>query len=265
MNLSNEGTTNTHAIKIKGMEKFETEECIVVEKALTIYLNDEEFSTMICSPGLEKELITGFLYAEGIIVKPDDLSSLTFNPEEGLVWVRTETGNILSEKLFLKRYLTSCCGKGRSSFYFANDARLTKPVNSSLCINSSQVNKYAQMLQEASVTFQRTGGVHGGALAANGQFVYFANDIGRHNVLDKLFGQAFLNKDSLADKILVFSGRVSSEILIKTAKMGCPIIIARSAPTDLALNLAEELGITVVGFARGNGMNVYTHTGRVTI
>ena len=254
----------TEIIKVNGYQESQVEDSVVVEKALTVYLNGEEFVTMVYSPGLEKELAIGFLYSEGIISKPSDLLKISVDQGEGLVWAETKTSNGLGEKLFLKRYLTSCCGKGRSSFYFANDARVASEITSNLQISTEQVSKYSCMLEENSELFHLTGGVHSGALASEGKFDYFAYDIGRHNVLDKLYGQIFLAEEALSEKVLVFSGRISSEILIKAAKMGCPIIIARSAPTDLALRLADELGITVIGFAREDRMNLYTHTMRVS-
>jgi FdhD protein len=90
-------------------------------------------------------------------------------------------------------------------------------------------------------------------------------DIGRHNAVDKVFGRCFLEEVPTADKLMVFSGRVSSEILIKIARLGISILIARGAPTDLALEMAKELGVTVVGFARGDKLNIYTHGYRIKV
>lgn len=210
-------------------------------------------------------MVTGFLCSEGIIRRHEQLNKITIDKGEGLAWVETTGENTLGESLFLKRYLTSCCGKGRSSFYFANDAILTKKIESNLQIASQEVNNYVKLLDKRSELFLKTGGVHGGALAAGGQLEYFAYDIGRHNVLDKLYGQAFLAGIDLSEKAIVFSGRISSEILIKTGKMKCPILIGVSAPTDLSLTLAEKLGITVIGFAREERMNIYTHSERVIV
>lgn len=255
----------TEVIKIKGFNQQIVNEQVVVEQALTVYLNDEEFVTVVCSPGQEKELVTGLLCSEGIINKPDQLKKLSIDTKEGLVWVETSGKSALGEAMFLKRYLTSCCGKGRSSFYFANDARLTKDINSTLRITSQEVSHYINLLEETSELFHQTGGVHGGALASSGQLEHSAFDIGRHNVLDKLYGYAFTKGLDLSQRVIAFSGRISSEMVIKTGKMGCPILIGVSAPTDLALTLAEDLGITVIGFARQNSMNIYTHPERVLI
>jgi FdhD protein len=249
-------------VKLVNYRESIVEEQIVIEKAITIYLNEEEFVTMVSSPGFEQELLLGFLASEGVISKKDDILKVRWDECEGLVWVETKA-RALGQKLFLKRYLTSCCGKGRSSFYFANDARLSKKIQSNLQISAEDVYKYSSMLEEHSEVFRLTGGVHGGAIAAEGNFEFYAYDIGRHNILDKLYGWALEQEINLSHKALMFSGRISSEILIKTGKMGCPILIGRSAPTDLALNLAEELGITVIGFARENRMNIYTYPERI--
>ncbi|HWQ75741.1 MAG TPA: formate dehydrogenase accessory sulfurtransferase FdhD [Syntrophomonas sp.] len=261
----NEETVQTRVLKINGSNAEITDEQIAVEKALTVYLNDKEFVTLVCSPGQENELVIGFLYMEGIINNLGQLAKISVNCQEGIAWVETTGEGLLAETLFLKRYLTSCCGKGRSSFYYANDARLTKKIDSSLKVTSQDISYYIDLLDVYSELFRLTGGVHGGGIAAEGQLHYFASDIGRHNVIDKLYGQALMDKIDFSDKIIVFSGRISSEILIKTAKIGCPVLVGVSAPTDLALELAEELGITVIGFAREGRMNVYTHEERVII
>lgn len=261
----NSNAAEIEVIKVNGSESQIKKEQVVTERALTVYLNGQELVTMVYSPGYEKELVTGFLVSEGIIKRPDQLVKFSYDMQEGLAWVDTAEKSILEETLFMKRYMTSCCGKGRTSFYFANDARLAQKIDSPLQITSKDVSYYINLMEEKSELFRRTGGVHGGALASDGQLQYFAFDIGRHNVLDKLYGQVFLEGIDISRKIIVFSGRISSEILIKTAKMGCPILIGVSAPTDLALNLAKELGITVIGFARQERMNLYTHPERIII
>jgi FdhD protein len=116
-----------------------------------------------------------------------------------------------------------------------------------------------------SSIFMRTGGVHSCAVCREGEVVISNDDIGRHNALDKVFGKCLLEEIRLDDKLILTSGRISSEILIKVARMGAPIIVSRCAPTDLALRLAEKVGITVIGFARAGRMNIYTHPERVIL
>jgi FdhD protein len=132
-----------------------------------------------------------------------------------------------------------------------------------LTITPEQCRELMKKMQESSAHFQQTGGVHNAALCTSEGIVVARTDIGRHNALDKLFGYCLVNRIPLKDKMIAFSGRISSEVLLKAAKIGVGIILSKSAPTNLALDLAEELGITTVGFIRGNGFNVYTHQERI--
>ena len=119
--------------------------------------------------------------------------------------------------------------------------------------------------QMKSELYKTTGGTHSAALSDGENILIFHEDIGRHNAVDKVIGDAFLQQIRLDDKILITSGRVSSEILLKVAKGGIPLLVAISAPTDMAVELANKLGITLIGFARGKRMNVYTHEERIKV
>ncbi|MGD0153959.1 MAG: formate dehydrogenase accessory sulfurtransferase FdhD [Thermacetogeniaceae bacterium] len=252
-------------VRIDETGAVEDEDIVVREAALTVNVNDKELATLVCSPVDLKYMAVGFLCAEGILIKRDDLRQITIDEEQGMAWVETRHQENLGEKVFLKRYITPCCGRARASFYFAADALLCKPVTASLQVPLAVILALAEQLQQRSHLFQRTGGVHGAALAQGGEILIFREDIGRHNTLDKIYGQCFLEEIPREDKIIVFSGRVSSEILLKVAKMGVPVLISRSAPTDLALQLADDLGVTVVGFARGNRCNLYAHPERILL
>lgn len=136
-------------------------------------------------------------------------------------------------------------------------------MKTKLTIAPEQCGKLMANLQESSSHFQRTGGVHNEALCTTDGIVLSRADISRQNALDKLYGHCLINRISLKDKLIAFSGRIFSEVLLKAAKIGVGIILSKSAPTDLALGFADELGITAVGFIRGNGLNVYTHQDRI--
>ncbi len=164
---------------------------------------------------------------------------------------------------FLRRQIASCCGKGRALLYFVNDARQLSPVQSTVQFTASHLLNLINRLEDNSATFRLTGGVHSAALADNAEMLVMYEDIGRHNAVDKAMGYAFLNRISFDDKCIMLSGRISSEILIKAAHRGMPLVLSRSAPTLLAVELAEQLNITVVGFARGQRLNIYTHGERV--
>jgi FdhD protein len=118
-------------------------------------------------------------------------------------------------------------------------------------------------LQDKAAMFKETGGVHSAAVADLDRIIFFCEDIGRHNAVDKIAGQCLVDGVSLEDKVLITSGRLSSEMLLKAAKLQLPLLISRSAPTSLSIELAEALNITLVGFVRGRRMNIYTHAWRV--
>lgn len=120
-------------------------------------------------------------------------------------------------------------------------------------------------MQDGADIFKKTGGVHNAALCDVNGIVLSRMDIGRHNALDKIYGYCLRNNIRMQDKIIVFSGRISSEILLKVSKIGCAIVLSKSAPTELALQLAEQLGITTVGFIRQHSLNIYTHPHRILL
>lgn len=240
------------------------EDVIVEEKALTLYVNEEEIATVVCSPWDLKYISYGFLFSEGILKNIEDVEDFDLDEKKGQAFmeIRGFEENP-SGKLFLKRYVNACCGRSRASFYYSNDALLAKTVVSDVSIEDDQVFRLMEELEEQAVLFKETGGVHSAALTDGHEILSFHQDIGRHNTLDRILGQAQLEKTPLEDKMILFSGRVASEIVLKISKMGIPILVSRSAPSSLALDLAEDLGITVIGFARENRFSVYTHPERV--
>jgi FdhD protein len=241
------------------------QEFVSEETPLTLYLNGKELITMLCSPVEQRYLALGFLISEGMIADIKDLTQFTVDSERGLIWAEAENVPNNVGQMYFKRCLTACCGRGRAEFYFANDARVSKSIDSKLRVRAQDINNYARMLEEVSETHRVTAGVHSGAIASDGKLVCFAEDIGRHNVFDKLYGKCLEDGLSTADKILVFSGRVSSEIILKVSKMGVPVVVARSVPTSLAIDLAVKQGITLVGVAKGDWFYVYTCAERVVI
>jgi len=257
-------TVTLPVIKIMGTEKQLAEDVIVREVPITIYFNKEEIVTILCSPNQIRELTVGFLVSEGFITNRDDLYTIGHHCEENIIRVegrpRPEQQGILQ-----RRVISSCCGKSRVSFNFENDASLTRVQESGVRVTLDEALYYANYLDQHSTIFKETGGTHNGGVGHSGRVGYTCYDIGRHNVLDKLMGRAILHKLDLSDHVLFFSGRVSSEILIKVAKMNIPVLVARSAPTDMTIALAEDLNITVIGFARGNRLNIYTCPERIRL
>ncbi len=249
--------------KIRGSGSRIEDDPVVKEVPLTIMLNNEEFATLVCSPGFEKELIVGFLAGEGILKQPDDIQDFFLREGQGVAWIETREKELQTEG-FLCRNFTSCCGKGRPSLYYANDASQVNPIEGNAVFSVRQVLELAKQLDGASKIFHMTRGVHTAALAAGEAIVALYEDIGRHNALDRIMGHVFLNSMDTSNMAVLLSGRISSEMLIKSARVGVPVVISSKAPTGLALDLADQLGITVVGFARGNDINVYSHEERIS-
>ncbi|GLB59494.1 formate dehydrogenase accessory sulfurtransferase FdhD [Cytobacillus sp. NCCP-133] len=236
---------------------------IVSEHPLTIHLNGEEFATLVCSPENIMELTIGFLASEGFIRRSDEIKNIQIDESKGFAYVdlyiKSETP---SHEFHSKRFIGSCCGKSRQ-FYFHNDARTAKTSTSKTTLTPQQCISFMEQLQKSSVTFQETGGVHNAALFSADELIVRRTDIGRHNALDKLFGYCIEKHIPVRDKVIAFSGRISSEVLLKAAKIGVGIILSKSAPTNLAIKLANDLNITAVGFIRGNSFNVYSHPERI--
>ncbi|WP_202707865.1 formate dehydrogenase accessory sulfurtransferase FdhD [Sporosalibacterium faouarense] len=245
-------------LKIKGDEVNEIEDKVVVEYPFTIYLDNEEFITLLCTPKSLRYLAIGFLQSEGIIDKKEDIEKIDIDEERGLAFVNTTRTNSLSKNLSRKRTITTGCGKG-TIFYNVIDSFKTKKISKRLDIDKDNIYKLMTKFNEKSKMFLETGGVHSCALCKNNQILIFEEDIGRHNALDKILGRILLEEIKLEDKFIVTSGRITSEILIKASMRSISTIISRSAPTNLSIDMAKELNITLIGFARGKKMNMYTN------
>ncbi|EGL82737.1 Protein fdhD [Caldalkalibacillus thermarum TA2.A1] len=258
-------TTAWLLTKYKDKQFVSYEDQIVTEYPLTIYLNGEEFATLVCSPTHLEEMTVGFLASEGVIRRYDEIKSLNIDDDQGLAYVELHHPSSSAQTLHSKRFIGSCCGKSRQSFYFYNDVRTAKTVVTKLEITAETCLALMAEMQNQSKTFKTTGGVHNAALCSTEGILITRTDIGRHNTLDKLYGHCLMHRIPVRDKIITFSGRISSEVLLKVSKMGIGILLSKSAPTELALRMADELNITTVGFIRGNQMNIYTHPERILL
>lgn len=249
------------AWRVKDGCREEITDPVIAEAPLTIYFNERELVTLLCTPEHLDELAVGFLHSEGLLAAREDFRSVRVDVENGLVWVEGKE-KVLAGQTFLKRYITTGCGKG-TSFYSFHDTT-SQPVKGNVKVSPETLLELMRRVQQGSELFARTGGVHSAALCSTDDIVLFRDDIGRHNAADKIIGRCFLDGLSVEDKIFLTSGRISSEILLKTAKAGISVLVSRSAPTALAIEIAEQVGVTVVGFARGSRLNIYTNPLRVT-
>jgi len=247
-------------VRITEEGKSQSEDTVVREFPLTIVLNNQELVTLLCSPQDLDYLAIGFLASEGLIKSPDEIKQITVNEQVGAVHVATKKG--FSGELRLKRLITSGCGRGTS--FYSPTAPEELRIESNISLPAAKVFTMVKEFQQRSQVFQATGGVHSAALADNQNIILFKEDIGRHNAIDKIFGECILKDIPTRDRIIITSGRISSEILLKIAKRGVPILISKSAPTNLGVKLANDLGVTLIGFVRGQRMNIYANEWRVT-
>ena len=239
----------------------EAADFVAREEALTLYVEGRELVTLLHTPLMALELALGYMLSEGLISSREDVSSLSMR--HGGVFVELKAG-LPESPSPAQRVLTSGCGGG-ITFSFPQGVGGIKKIKTKLKLPHGRITEMAASFRKASVLFEETGGVHSAALSDGSSFLAFAEDIGRHNAVDKVFGRCLLDGITTADRVLVTTGRISSEILLKCAKRGVPVIVSRGAPTSLAITLAKRLGVTLVGFCRGRRMNVYTHPERVQV
>lgn len=242
--------------KYQNEEVDEVEDLVVCEYPLTIFLNDQEFITLLCSPKSLKNLSIGFLYSEGIIKSASDIDSINIDEKMGYAHIKIGNVSKFAKQLYGKRVITTGCGKG-SIFYNALDSLKCKQFKNNLDIDYKKLLDIMKLFNKKSELFLETGGVHSVGLIDGECILYFEEDIGRHNALDKIIGSCLIDNVNIEDKAIITSGRITSEIVLKCAKLGIGCIISRSAPTNLAIDTGKKLNIEIIGFARGNKLNVY--------
>jgi len=230
---------------------------VVREVPLTIFLNDREIVTLLCTGSHVESLAVGFLRSEGLLQERSSLKSLVVDENRQAVRVVTDESAELTQQLFGKRTLTSGCGKG-TIFYNVLDSLQSQPLENKLVIEAAQVRRLMSELHSRSELYKRSRGVHNCGLADTKKILIFRSDIGRHNAVDMILGECFLQELATNEKILVTTGRITSEILIKAAKMHIPMLISRSAATSLSLELATSLNMTIIGYVRGGSILAYT-------
>jgi FdhD protein len=233
-------------------------------------------SVTMRTPGNDFELAAGFLFTEGILKTPEAIHRITYctDPEvDGEqrynivnVFLRSETD---FDPAQLKRhfYTTSSCGVCGKASLEAIRVRNVPKIRADWTVPASVIHGMGERLRAEQDVFEKTGGLHAaGWFTPRGELLAIREDVGRHNAVDKLLGYAFLErKCPLSDGILMVSGRASFEIMQKAAVAGVPMVVAVSAPSSLAREVAREFGITLIGFARDNRFNIYTGTERIQI
>jgi FdhD protein len=286
-------------VRVRGGARRSDEDRAAAEEPLEIRLHDRPFAVIMRTPGADRELAAGFLLAERIVRGADELGTIAHctDPEgpakaghyqqEGVSGFRrtsdvasgfSRTSNVVNvtlangtrervERLLAQRRqvtTNSSCGLcGRQTI--DSLAADVEPIRSTWTIEASLISTLPERLRARQAVFDDTGGLHAaGLFARDGTLVHVAEDVGRHNAVDKIVGRMLMRDElPLGDHLLCVSGRTSFEIVQKAVIAGIPIVAAVSAPSSLAIELAQDLGVTLVGFVRGDGFNIYAHPDRI--
>jgi len=240
------------------------------EEPLEVRLQGQAFAVIMRTPGADRDLTAGFLLAEQVIQSPLDVHAIHVGPDDQEnvvdVTLRGERAAHVAALLENRRQITqtSSCGMcGRRSIDAIHAAAPT--FASTWTIPGALLTALPARLRDSQVVFEETGGLHAaGLFDREGTLAAMAEDVGRHNAVDKVVGRMLMaGRLPLDDFVLFVSGRTSFEIVQKAFLAGIPVVAAVSAPSTLAIELAEEAGITLAGFVRGETFNVYTHGHRI--
>jgi len=240
----------------------EEQDFVASEEPLEVQVNGRSVSVMMRTPGHDEELAIGFLYSEGVIKTASEIREMRHLTDLD----RASQGNLLEVEIDgdasldqLTRHVftsSSCgvCGKATIDSVFQN----FPPIEKGLSVSGSLLLELPEKLREAQATFDRTGGLHASALfSREGDLLLVREDVGRHNALDKVIGAGLREGLDFHEVILLVSGRISFELMQKALSVGIPVVAGISAPSSLAVQLAEESGQTLAGFLRGRGFNLY--------
>ncbi|MGH7265579.1 MAG: formate dehydrogenase accessory sulfurtransferase FdhD [Candidatus Rokuibacteriota bacterium] len=223
---------------------------VVREQPLTVFVNGEKFITLLSTPLKLDRLVVGYLWLEKVIGSVDEIARLRVSEVDG----RADVDLTRAVELPKERILTSGCGGGIT---FRIDPRVFPRIDSGLRVEPARLFERMKELYLGATAYRASRGIHGAALADPDRLLFLAEDVGRHNAVDKVVGEALLSGTSMGDRILLNTGRVSSEMLLKGARMGVPLVVSRTSPTEMAVSLAEQLGITVVGYLQHDSFNLY--------
>ncbi|MBI3457875.1 MAG: formate dehydrogenase accessory sulfurtransferase FdhD [Candidatus Rokubacteria bacterium] len=242
----------------KGGKLREVKGEVVREQPLTVFVNGQKFITLLASPGKLDCLVVGYLWLEKVIASVDEIRRFWVSDVDG----RAEVELTREVELPKERILTSGCGGGIT---FRIDPRLFQRIESTLRVPPARLFERMKDLYRRAVGYRASRGIHGAALADPDRLLFMAEDVGRHNAVDKVVGEALLGGVSMKDRILLNTGRISSEMLLKGARMGVPLVVSRTSPTEMAVSLAEQLGITVVGYLQHDSFNLYAGGGALLL
>lgn len=242
-----------------GLRSVEDE--VAADEAICIFVNDEYYRTLIASPTMKRELVVGHLITEGVVDSAEDILGMDVTPFK----VRVETRRHVDLEVIRRAHgdlILTACGASPAP---GGDELGRLKVESEARFEAEIILKKVGELYTYGEAFRRTGGTHSALICTSeGEIVAFAEDVGRHNAVDKVIGSALLSGATLQSCFLASSGRISSDIVFKAARGGIPLIASIAGPLESGIRAAEAAGITLVCFVRGRRMNIYTRPNRIT-
>ena len=229
---------------------------VIAETPVTLSVNGHLWLTFMCTPTDLEALAVGFLFNEGVIKSTEELELVKVCPtgENVDIWLK---GSVEQPQEWRR---TSGCTGGATAVPLD---KVHPEIKDGLLLDPPMVQSLVKILGDAQVLYREVGGVHTSILTDGEGVVISAEDVGRHNSLDKIAGRCLLDNIQLGRKILVTTGRISSEMIQKAARIGAAVVISRTSASSLSVNLAEKWGITLIGYARHEQFIIYTHPERV--
>lgn len=237
-------------------------DCVAQEKPLHLFINRTLYATIFCTPSKLKELAVGHLVSEGIVKSIEEIEEVNLKKDVCRVKLTpsVDLGKRLSFSKHFQRVILSACG---SKGTYTPSQRLSR-IKSNLTIKAETVLDCVNYLNHAAEIFRKTGGVHAAAIfKTDGTPVAFAEDVGRHNAVDKAIGIAVMHRTDLGNCLLTLTGRLTGDIVLKSARVNLPIVTSIAAALDSGIAIAKKADLTLVGFVRGKRMNVYSCPERI--
>jgi FdhD protein len=241
-------------------------DCIAEEKPLHLFVNTSYWATILCSPSNLEEMAVGHLLSEGILKSTGEIEEVNLKKTEGTCHVKLKAEINTEERLSLsrlhQRIVTSACGEQTIYQYKRKPTKIT----SNLTVKAEVLFNSVNQLNFKAEVFKKTGGVHAAAIhKADGALVALAEDVGRHNAVDKVIGIAALKQTSFIECFLTSTGRLSGDVVFKASKVGLAIVASLGAALDSGVAMAEAANLTLAGFVRGKRMNIYTCKERILL
>jgi len=251
-------------VDVSARKAEKTTDYVAEEKPLHIFLNRTRYVTIFCSPSNLKELAVGHVISEGIVKSMAEIEAIELKEKEGVCKLNLRADVKIDERLKLSRHFSrvifSACG---SDMPYQPSLKLGK-IKSDLKVKAETVSNCVNRLNFIAETFRKTGGVHVAAIyESDGTLVTFAEDVGRHNAVDKVIGSCIMKEIDVGNCFLALSGRLTGDVVLKAAKTGMPVVASLAAAIDSGVAVAKDVGLTLVGFVRGRRMNVYSFSERI--